>query len=414
MPGCEPERLRSSARVCGRPGPSGGRPRARRRPRWPVSAPGLGPRLRTPGPARHCRGIADRQAHRERRPSPGADAAETVPPWAATMAATIESPSPLPPLAAGPGRVGPVEALEDAGAPPRSACPVRCRAPRSRPSSPVLIDRARWRSSPAACGPGRWPAGCRSPGAGGPCPRSPRPDGPPQNCTGHSGPTAAAVCTASDARATSSTGAISIGRPSSSRASMRRSVDQAVHACRLGADPRHDPREVLGVLGGAPLEELGVGRDGGDGRAQLVRGVGDELAQVLLGLPQAGLRGHPGREGSLNPLEHDVERAGQAADLGRLVRAGDALVEVAGGDGVGRALHVLERPQAEPDQPPARRPGRGPARRPSRPAQSGRACAACWSGRRSAGPARGRRRSRVSFCGPHPEGRAARRDRRRR
>jgi len=30
-------------------------------------------------------------------PSPGADVAETVPPWAATMAATMDSPSPLPP-----------------------------------------------------------------------------------------------------------------------------------------------------------------------------------------------------------------------------------------------------------------------------------------------------------------------------
>ena len=40
-------------------------------------------------------------------------------------------------------------------------------------------------------------------------------------------------------------------------------------------------------------------------------------------------------------------------DLGRLVGAGHTLVEVAGGDGVGRALDVLERAQAQPDQPPA-------------------------------------------------------------
>ena len=40
------------------------------------------------------------------------------------------------------------------------------------------------------------------------------------------------------------------------------------------------------------------------------------------------------------------------ADLGGLVGAGDTLVEVAGCDGVGRALHVLERAQPEPDQPP--------------------------------------------------------------
>ena len=111
--------------------------------------------------------------------------------------------------------------------------------------------------------------------------------------------------------------------------------------------------QVLGVLGPAPLEQLGVGRHGGDGRAQLVRGVGDELAQVLLVLPQARLRGDPGRERRLDPLEHDVEGAGQAADLGGLVGAGNALVEVAGRDGVSRPLHVFERAQSEPDQPPA-------------------------------------------------------------
>ena len=130
-------------------------------------------------------------------------------------------------------------------------------------------------------------------------------------------------------------------------------VDQPVHAGRLGADARDDAREVLGVLGPAPLEELGVGRHGGDGGAQLVRGVGDELAQVLLVLAQPRLRGDAGREGRLNPLEHHVEGAGQTADLGGLIGAGHALVEVAGRDGVGGALDVLERAQPEPDQPPA-------------------------------------------------------------
>ena len=84
-----------------------------------------------------------------------------------------------------------------------------------------------------------------------------------------------------------------------------------------------------------------------------MRGVGDELAQMLLVLAQAGLGGDAGREGGLDPLEHDVEGTGQTADLGRLVGAGDALVEIAGGDGVGGPLDVLERAQAEPDQPPA-------------------------------------------------------------
>ena len=107
------------------------------------------------------------------------------------------------------------------------------------------------------------------------------------------------------------------------------------------------------MLGPTALEELGVRRHGGDGSAQLVGGVGDELAEVLLVLPQARLRGDASREGRLNPLEHHVEGAGQAAHLGGLVGAGNALVEVAGRDGVSRTFHVFERAQTEPHQPPS-------------------------------------------------------------
>ena len=130
-------------------------------------------------------------------------------------------------------------------------------------------------------------------------------------------------------------------------------VDQPVHAGSLRADARDDARQVVGMLGPAPLEQLGVGRHRRDRGAQLVRGVGDELAQMLLVLTQPGLGRDAGGEGGLDPLEHDVEGTGQAAHLGRLVGAGDALVEVAGGDGVGGPLDVLERAEAEPDQPPS-------------------------------------------------------------
>ena len=109
------------------------------------------------------------------------------------------------------------------------------------------------------------------------------------------------------------------------------------------------------MLGGPPLEQLRVGRHRGDGRTELVRRVSDELAQMVLGLLQAGLGGQPGRERRLNALQHDVERLGQATDLGGLLRARDALVEVAGGDGVRRSLDVLERPQPEANEPPPRR-----------------------------------------------------------
>ena len=55
----------------------------------------------------------------------------------------------------------------------------------------------------------------------------------------------------------------------------------------------------------------------------------------------------------MNPLEHDVEGTGQTTDFGGLVGPGHALVEVAGRNGLGGALHILQRTQAEPDQPPA-------------------------------------------------------------
>ena len=84
-----------------------------------------------------------------------------------------------------------------------------------------------------------------------------------------------------------------------------------------------------------------------------MRGVGDEPAQVLLRLLQPLLGGDAGRERRLDALEHDVEGAGQATDLGGLIGAGHALVEVARGDGLGRGLHVFERAQTEADEPPA-------------------------------------------------------------
>ena len=128
------------------------------------------------------------------------------------------------------------------------------------------------------------------------------------------------------------------------KASQRKEIaDQPVHAGGLGADARHNARQVIGTLGSASLEQLGVGRYGGDRRAELVGGVGDELAQVLLVLPQTRLRGDARGERRLNPLEHHVEGTGQPAHLGGLIRPGDTLVEVTGRDGVSRPFHVLER-----------------------------------------------------------------------
>ena len=130
-------------------------------------------------------------------------------------------------------------------------------------------------------------------------------------------------------------------------------VDEPVHACRLGADAGDHPRQVGLVGGGATFEELCVGRHRGDGRAQLVRCVGHEATQVFLRFLGALLGRHPGRERRLDALEHDVEGPGQATDLGGLVGARHALVEVACGDRLRRGLDVLEGAETEADQPPA-------------------------------------------------------------
>ena len=59
-----------------------------------------------------------------------------------------------------------------------------------------------------------------------------------------------------------------------------------------------------------------------------------------------------------------LSAAGQAADLGGLVRAGHALVEVTRRDGVGGALHVLERTQTRAGRATSRRRAPGRARPP--------------------------------------------------
>ena len=119
--------------------------------------------------------------------------------------------------------------------------------------------------------------------------------------------------------------------------------------------PREDAGQIVGVLRSTALEQLGVGRHGRDRCAQLVRGVGDELAQVPVGLLQAGLGGHSGRERRLDPLQHDVEGPGQPTHLRRVVGAGHTLIEVSRRDGVGGALDVSEgrSPRRTSHQPPA-------------------------------------------------------------
>ena len=117
-------------------------------------------------------------------------------------------------------------------------------------------------------------------------------------------------------------------------------LDEEAHAGGLVLDAAHGPGQVLGSLGRAPAEQLGVTPDGGQGGAQLVGGVGDEAAQPVL---RRGLLG----EGRLDLGQHGVERQTEPADLGvgfgRLHPAG----EVAAGDVAGGGGDAFERQQAE-------------------------------------------------------------------
>lgn len=124
-----------------------------------------------------------------------------------------------------------------------------------------------------------------------------------------------------------------------------------LHPPGLGPDAAEQALEVLLLLRGAAVEELGIGGHGGDRGAEFVGGVGHEAAHARLRGPQPPLRGDAGGEGRLDAAEHDVERPGEPADLGALVLAGHPLPQVAGGDRLGHPLHVPQGTEAEVDEP---------------------------------------------------------------
>ena len=126
-------------------------------------------------------------------------------------------------------------------------------------------------------------------------------------------------------------------------------VDEHAHPLRLARDPGHRARQVVGPPVGAAPEELRIRANGRERRAQLVRRVGDETAEPLLGgLPRGHLR--------LDLVQHPVQREPEPSDLGALVGALDAAREVAGGDCGRGLLDRPQRPQPEPDRPePERR-----------------------------------------------------------
>ena len=116
-------------------------------------------------------------------------------------------------------------------------------------------------------------------------------------------------------------------------------LDQATHAGRLLLDAlqRLAPPRLVGEP--AAPEQLRVAPDGGERRPQLVRRVGHELAQAILGGRLLG-------EGPLDLGQHLVERHTEAAHLGVGAPLGHTPGQVSRGDGIRRARHLAQRAQA--------------------------------------------------------------------
>ena len=122
-------------------------------------------------------------------------------------------------------------------------------------------------------------------------------------------------------------------------------LDEHAHARRLVLDPPHRLLDVGGLARRAHPEQLRVAADRGERRAQLVRGVADELAQAILARLALGER-------ALEAVEHGVEREPDAADLGARVGARDAVREVAAGDPARGVADAVERQQPDAHEDP--------------------------------------------------------------
>ena len=281
-----------------------GRGRGARRPPREAGAAVHGSDERVAAHARAPRRAAPRAARRRRRGAPAAGGPGTSrlrPGLRLDLDPTVvgrdqrrdhRQPEPAAAPIAGAGRVDPVEALEH----PLERLRRRARDPRPPPRAPPPASsgpsiRIRTRTVAACrtvCGCGRWRAGCRSPGAAPSGRRSTSAGRTASSVIGQSGPTARAASTASSSTATRSTRSAASGRPSSSRArSSRSSISICIRAVSTRM-PAHDPGEVGGPFVRAAFEELRVRGDGAQRRAQLVRRVGDESAQLLLGLRRGG------------------------------------------------------------------------------------------------------------------------------
>ena len=161
-----------------------------------------------------------------------------------------------------------------------------------------------------------------------------------------SGAVARASSTASPASPERSSSACGASAISSSRASVSRSSTSTPIRAASSSMRRIAFSVSSGSPRGAHPEQLGVAADRRQRRAQLVRGVGDERAQPVLGRLAAGER-------LLEPVEHPVERDPEPADLGAAVGRLDAVGEVAARDPPGGVAHAVEREQRGAHHRPA-------------------------------------------------------------
>ena len=130
---------------------------------------------------------------------------------------------------------------------------------------------------------------------------------------------------------------VDVGRPGVDAGQLEQVDDHGVEAADLADDDVERLLGAVGELAAAAVDDLGGGGQGGDRGAQLVADVGGEAGLAL----DAGLDG----------VGHVVERVGQPVEVG-VALAGDARVEVAGGDLPGGVGDPPQRSQQAPARPP--------------------------------------------------------------
>ena len=133
---------------------------------------------------------------------------------------------------------------------------------------------------------------------------------------------------------------VQVGRPGVDARQLEEVDDHGVEAAHLADDDVEGLLGAVGELAAPSVDDLGGGGQGGDRGAQLVADVGGEAGLAL----DAGLHG----------VGHVVERVGEPVEVG-IALAGDARVEVAGGDLAGGVGDPPERAEQAAARPPARR-----------------------------------------------------------